>query len=204
MKKYEKDLFGLTVLQNSHPDIRKLRRETGTPSIHGNKFWKATLLLIDYLRETPPVEGSKVLELGCGWGLGGIYCAKAFACDVTSLDADSTVFPYLLHHAQLNGVSVKPWKKRYEQVAKMHLAEFDLVIAADICFWDEMTTPLFNLLRRAHQVGNIRVVMTDPGREPFRNMAELCSEKLGAMYDNWHTAPPHASSGLVLDLAPKK
>ena len=190
--------YGLTILKNSHPDIRKLRRETGYPTIHGNKFWKSTFLLMDYLSEFPPEEGARILEIGCGWGLAGIYAAKTFGAQVTSLDADDKVFPYLLHHATLNGVSVTPWKARYEQVTKSHLAEFDLLIAADVCFWDAMTKPLFNLARRATQM-DTRVVMTDPGRPPFREMAEMCADKLGALYDDWSVPHPYNATGLVLD-----
>jgi cyclopropane fatty-acyl-phospholipid synthase-like methyltransferase len=45
-----------------------------------------------------------VLELGCGWGLVGIACAKTFQAQVTGLDADAAVFPYLQLHAARNGV----------------------------------------------------------------------------------------------------
>jgi predicted nicotinamide N-methyase len=198
---HERQAFGLTILKNSHKEIRRLRRETGYPSIHGNKFWKSTYLLMDYLQEYPPANGARILEIGCGWGLAGIFCAKKFGARVTALDADKTVFPYLQMHAQLNGVQVETWQRRYEQVTKSDLAQFDMVIAADVCFWDSMVKPLYNLTRRAAQVGSLRVVMTDPGRPTFRGMAELCMEKLGAEYDNWSVPHPHNASGLVVDLA---
>ena len=45
-----------------------------------------------------------MLELGCGWGLVGMACAKTFQAQVTGLDADAAVFPYLQLHAQRNEV----------------------------------------------------------------------------------------------------
>lgn len=197
---HERQAFGLRILKNSHKEIRRLRNQTGYPSIHGNKFWKSTYIVMDYLREFPPAKGSRILEIGCGWGLAGIFCAKEFDAEVTGLDADETVFPYLQLHAELNGVAVDTWRCRYERVTKADLAEFDMVIGADICFWDEMVKPLFNLTRRAAQVGGVRVVMTDPGRPTFREMAENCTEKLGAEYEDWAVPHPHNASGLVLDL----
>ena len=194
----QREAFGLTILKNSHPEIRRIRKETGYPTIHGNKFWKSTFLLMDFLSEYPPEEGCNILEIGCGWGLGGIYCAKTFGAKVTSLDADDSVFPYLEYHAELNGVNVTTWKSKYEKVRKADLEKFDMVIAADVCFWDSMAEPLYNLTRRACQVGT-RVVMTDPGRPPFREMAAKCAEKLGAFYDNWSVPHPHSASGLVMD-----
>ena len=194
----QRNLFGLTVLKNSHPDIRKIRTETGYPTIHGNKFWKSTILLMDYLNEFPPEKGVRILEVGCGWGLGGIYCASKFSANIVSLDADDTVFPYLEHHAAINGVDVKTWKCRYEGVRKRDLEGFDLLIAADVCFWDSMSKPLFNLVRRATQ-SDVRVVMADPGRPPFREMAERCVDKLHAHLEDWFVPHPNNASGIILD-----
>ncbi len=199
----QRQAFGLTILKNNHPDMRKIRNDAGAPTIHGNKFWKSTYLLMDYLTEYPPKKRVKILEIGCGWGLGGVYCAKTFKAKVTGLDADPTVFPYLVYHAVLNGVKVETWQCRYENVRKQDLENFDLMIGADICFWDSMVKPLYNLTKRAHQSG-VRVVMTDPGRPTFRELAEKAVDKLDAHYDNWMTPHPHNASGLVLDVPPKK
>ncbi|WNO07712.1 class I SAM-dependent methyltransferase [Teredinibacter sp. KSP-S5-2] len=200
MNKYERSAFGLRILQNGHTDIRRLRRQTDSPKIHGNKVWKSSFLLMDYLNEFPPEAGCKILEVGCGWGLSGIYCAKQFQAQVTALDADSSVFPFLQHHAEINGVEVETWKCRYEKVRKQDLAEFDMVIGADICFWDSMVNPLYNLVRRAYQVGHVRVVLTDPGRPTFREMAERSVDNLEAVYENWAVPAPYNASGIVLDI----
>ena len=201
----QRDIFGITVLNNSHGDIRRLRREHGQTRIHGNKFWKSTSLMIDYLQVAPPsVDASRpcrILEVGCGWGIAGIYCAKHFGAQVTALDADAAVFAYLNHHAALNQVNITTLKCRYEKVTTAMLAEFDLVIGSDICFWDEMTAPLFNLIKRAHKAGVGRVVITDPGRDPFRQMAERCLDKFEGLYDRWAVPHPYNISGLVLDIA---
>jgi predicted nicotinamide N-methyase len=197
------EAFGLKILKNAHPDMRKIRREYGTPNIHGNKFWKSTFLLMDYLKEYPIKKRAKVLEVGCGYGIGGLFCAKHFSASLTSLDADPAVFPFLEHHAQLNQVKVTTWRSRYEKVRVADLEQFDLVIGADICFWDAMSEALYNLSRRATRTGKTRVVLTDPGRPPFRWMAEKAVEKLGAEYLDWHVAHPHNASGLVLDIDPR-
>ena len=202
MKQHERQAFGLTICKNSHPEIRKLRRQVGDAEIHGNKFWKSTFLLMDYLREYPIKKRANVLEIGCGWGLGGIFCAKEFDAKVTSLDADDSVFPFLKLHAQRNGVDVATWHSRYEKVRVADFENFDLVIGADICFWDAMSDLVFNLVRRAHRSGSTRVVMTDPGRPPFRAMAERAVHALEADYTDWFVQHPYNASGLVLDVEP--
>ncbi|WP_019602337.1 class I SAM-dependent methyltransferase [Teredinibacter turnerae] len=207
MPKYERQAYGLKIQQNSHPDIKRIRKATGVPNIHGNKVWKSSLLVMDYLKEYPPQitrnkKKLKVLEIGCGWGLSGIYCAKVFDAKVTGLDADETVFPYMEHHAIINDVDVATWKCRYEKVRKADLEAFDLVIGADICFWDEMVDPLYNLVRRASKVPGLRVVLADPGRPTFTAMAEKCSAKLGAFLEPWSVPHPENASGWIMDLDP--
>lgn len=192
--------YGLTILKNAHKDIRRIRRQTGVTSLHGNKFWKSTFVLMDYLSTLDIPEGTRILEIGCGWGMGGIYCAKQFGARVTALDADPVVFHYLRHHADLNGAEIETWHSRFEKVTKAQLSEYDLVIAADVCFWDEIVNPLYNLICRAKKAGVQRAIVTDPGRPTFRELAERCVERLEADYTDWVTPAPHNAWGLVLDV----
>ncbi|NIR16386.1 MAG: methyltransferase, partial [Desulfobacterales bacterium] len=67
--------FGLRVLLSHHPEVRKLKRDN-IPSHHGNKFWTSSWLLMDYFKRRGLPKRSHVMDVGCGWGLAGIYCAK--------------------------------------------------------------------------------------------------------------------------------
>ncbi|MGB7030455.1 MAG: SAM-dependent methyltransferase, partial [Syntrophobacteria bacterium] len=64
--------YGVRLLLSHHPEVRKLKR-FNSPSVHGNKFWKSSWLLMDYLNRRGFPEGANVREVGCGWGLLGIY-----------------------------------------------------------------------------------------------------------------------------------
>lgn len=201
INKYEREAFGLTILASQHKDIRRLRKQQGIASLHGNKFWKSSFVMMDYLRECPLESGARVLELGCGWGLAGIYCAKQFDADVISLDADDSVFPFVELHAALNGVSAQTYCAKFEELTHEQLAGFDVIIGADICFWDEMTGALSDLLVRAIEAEVDRIILTDPGRQPFRNLAEAFSEQLEqVVYTDWDVPEPHNVWGLVLEL----
>src|SRR4030095_13646160 len=100
----ERHAFGLTLLAPSHPEVRRLQHDAVQPSLHGHKVWPSSLVLMDYLQQHGIPLRTRVLELGCGWGLVGIACAKLFQAQVTGLDADAAVFPYLQLHAARNGV----------------------------------------------------------------------------------------------------
>jgi predicted nicotinamide N-methyase len=189
---------GITMPTGSHPDIRKVKRSGVYPSIHGTKLWKSSCLLIDYLKRNPPEHCSSVIDVGCGWGISGIWCAKNFGSDVTSMDADPDVFPFLDVVADLNGVETTPLVSRFEKLSKRQLAGFDVLIAADICFWDELVDPVSNMVNRAVKAGVKHILIADPERPTFYEMAERCAEKHCAEIVDWRTRRGVEASGAIM------
>lgn len=161
----------------SHPAIRRVRRQGVQPSIHGNKLWKSSCLLLDYLGKHTPAHHERVLDVGCGWGIAGLWCAARLGAEVTSMDADPDVFPYLDAVAALNGVHSRHLVKRFEQLSTRELAQYDMLIAADICFWDELVKPVTRLVNRAVKAGVKHIVIADPERSTFLEMAQTCVDR---------------------------
>lgn len=182
----------------SHSAIRRVKRQGVQPSIHGDKLWKSSFLLIDYLNKHPPAHANKVLDVGCGWGISGIWCAKTLGSEVTSVDADSNVFPYLNAVAEINKVSTNTLTSRFEKLSKRQLAQFDMLIAADICFWDELVNPVSNMINRAVDAGVKHILIADPERSSFFDMAERVVEKHCAELVEWNTSKPTAARGAIL------
>ena len=60
------DAFGTLALTASHPEVKKLKRLDQIPSIHGNKVWGSSFMIMDYLLENPIPENEKVVDVGCG------------------------------------------------------------------------------------------------------------------------------------------
>ena len=172
------DYMGINLLKASHPQVRKLKRQQQGHSAHGNKVWRSSFVLMDYLStwEIPP--GSKVLDVGCGWGLAGVYLAKHYQAEVTGLDIDDSVEPFFKLQAEINQCTIKFEQRSFESLNKHDLAPYHTLMGTDICFWDELTTPLFNLLRRALDAGCQNILIADPGRPPFWALADLCVAKL--------------------------
>ncbi|MCB1705378.1 MAG: methyltransferase [Halioglobus sp.] len=183
---------------SAHPAIRRVRRQGVSPSMHGNKLWKSSLLLIDYLDTHRPAHCARVIDVGCGWGIAGIWCAAALGSDVTSVDADPDVFPFLQATAGINGVATAPLVSRFEALDTRRLAQFDMLVAADICFWDDLVRPVFNLVNRAVNAGVKHIVIADPERPPFFDLAERCEARHYAEIIEWKTANPIKASGAVL------
>ena len=183
-KQTTRQAYGITVLKAADPRIRKLKKEH-TPFIHGNKFWNSSWCVMDFLARQGLPQEANVMEIGCGWGLAGIYCAKNHSANVLGMDADSAVFPYLKLHAEINDVEVGTWRCKFEKVKKKDLKGTNLIIGADICFWDEMVDPVYKLIKKAMKVGVGQVIVADPGRPPFHALSEKVVKKMGGEVKEW-------------------
>ncbi|MFT4520479.1 MAG: putative nicotinamide N-methyase [Halioglobus sp.] len=185
---------------SSHNAIRKVKREGHTTTIHGNKLWKSSLLLIDYLHKNRPEHSQSVIDVGCGWGIAGIWCAKTLGSEVVCVDADPNVFPFLDATAELNGVSAQAKVARFENLTTKQLSKFDILIAADICFWEELVDPVSNMINRAVKAGVKKIVIADPKRGPFFDMADRVMERHGAEVIECSTTTPIKARGAILVL----
>ena len=189
--------YGVRLLLSPHPKVRSLKRLI-TPSVHGNKLWKSSWLLIDYLHRRGLPEGVRVMEVGCGWGLVGIYCAKKYRARVTCVDIDPEVFPFLQLHADVNEVEIRTMKKGFDGIRTKHLGEVDVLVGTDICFWDEMVQPLRKLILRALRAGVQLVLIADPGRPPFEEVGEYFVAKRDGQIQDWTAQRPRRSEGRIL------
>jgi len=194
----ERRFRGVVMPTASHPDIRRVKRQGTYPSIHGNKLWKSSCLLIDYMNKNPPEKCKSVLDVGCGWGASGIWCAKKLGSKVTSMDADPDVFPFLEASAGINKVKTKQLVSRFEDLKTKQLAKYDMLIAADICFWDELVNPVTNMVNRAVKAGVKHILIADPERSTFFEMAERCVDKHCADIVDWKTRSPIKASGAIM------
>lgn len=194
----ERRFRGVIMPTGSHPDIRRVKRQGNYPSIHGTKLWKSSCLIIDYLNRNRPEHANSVIDVGCGWGASGIWCAKKLGADVTSMDADPAVFPFLEVAAKLNGVSTTPLVKRFEKLTTRRLSQFDMLIATDICFWDELVDPVYKMVNRAVKAGVKHILIADPERPTFHEMAERCVKKHCAELIEWETHSPIKARGAIM------
>lgn len=197
--KHQRTANGLTILNAGHPRMRALKRAGHVAEIHGNKVWNSSFLIMKYLQRRPLAEGARVLEIGCGWGLLGLWCAKRFGARVHGIDADPHVLPYLELHAEVNGLAMTGEKKTFAQLRTADLAGYDLIVGGDICFWDELSREVFNLIRRARRGGTAQVIIADPCRPPFTDLVERAQNTWDDVERVWvTTSRPVKASGELL------
>ena len=171
---------GVKALKSTHPHVRRLKRRGYIASHHGNKVWRSSFVLMDYLAKRDFPEGVRVLDVGCGWGLSGIFMAKKFGAEVTGLDIDTNVEPFLELQASLNNCRIEFLARSLNKMTIKDLSAHDVIVGADICFWDEMADNLYRFINRAVKGGVSLITIADPGRPPFWELSEKCGEKFVA------------------------
>lgn len=189
--------YGINVLRSRHSSIRKLKR-LHRPSLHGFRVWPSSWLLIDYFKLSNPVRHSRVLDIGCGWGLAGIYCAKNHSSKVTCVDRDSEVFPYVQLHAEINNVEITAIKTGFETLSGIEMKSYEIMIGADICFWVNMVDTLKSLIHRAFESNIKSVIIADPGRSPFEMLAQYFVNTGIGKIMNWNVTHPYPIQGRIL------
>jgi predicted nicotinamide N-methyase len=191
---------GVRLLLPNHPDVRNMKR-VHKPSNHGHKVWPTTWLMVDYLKSTGIANGKRVLDLACGWGLSGIFCARVLKSRVTWIDGDEDVFPFLKLLADVNSVDTDFISMDLDKVGRRILSETDIVIASDICFCDTLIDPLRRFVNRARKAAVSQVIISDPGRWPFDDLTEIFLNKQGVELMDWKVTRPVDVQGKILKIS---
>ena len=55
----------------------------------------------------------------------------------------------------------------FADLTPQDLAAFDLILGADICFWEDLVDPLYQLVQHAVAGGVAEILVADPSRPPF-------------------------------------
>lgn len=198
MDKHIRKVRGLKLLKKSHKDIRRHLKDQHYPEIHGDKIWPSSYFIMDFLDENPLDQKARVLEIGCGWGLLGIHCARKYKARVLAVDADERVFPFLELHAKTNRVSIETMTARFQDIPAATFSRQDVMLGGDICFWEELVDPLFKTIKRAINQGVGTILIADPGRSTFLELARRCQKAFGAFLISYVIIDPSAHDGYIL------
>jgi predicted nicotinamide N-methyase len=189
---------GILILERQHKVIRALGKAMPRPLVFGTQVWRSSFTMMSYLETHPIGSGCRVVEIGCGWGLAGIFCAKRFDARVLLTDVDRRVFPYARVHAALNGVRVATERTRLEKLPDQRMGDADFILGGDICFWPELETALRSFIVRALAQGVGRIVLADPGRSTFLRLANYCQERFAANLIPWRTETRSRTTNYLL------
>lgn len=166
-----KNISGVKYHTASHPEVKKHYREGRRPLEFGNKVWATTLVVLNNLNNKEnSFKNLKILEIGCGWGLLGIFLAKKYTCEVTASDFDENVMPLVDIQAKANDVDIETKVAGFSELTIGYLKNFDLVIGSEVCYSDEVATDLKKLIERSMIAGVKKIILADPGRPDFKEL----------------------------------
>lgn len=195
--KNELRAYGLKLLLPEHEAIKTLEKEY-KPANYGHQVWDSSWLLIDYLQHFNGISAKSIMDIGCGWGLAGIYCARAFGAGVSCVDVDDQVQPYVELMAAINNVQVDFLNLAFHQINRDLLNRTDLIIGSDICFCEGLINPLYNFIKIVESASVKQMIISDPGRWTFNDLSQYFNRNGNAEVLEWKITTPVDVSGKIL------
>ena len=120
-----------------------------------------------------PVEGKRILEVGCGIALPSLVLKRRGA-DITASDHHPMAAQFLRTNCELNGLAPIPFELATWKDAS--LGRFDLLIGADLVYQPDQPAPLAAFLAR-HAAPEARVIIADPGRRELAHFKNLMTKE---------------------------
>ncbi|MCB1692344.1 MAG: methyltransferase domain-containing protein [Pseudomonadales bacterium] len=120
--------------------------------------WSSGITLAE-LMTTEPIEGLRILEVGCGLGLASLVLKRRGA-DITASDIHPMAGEFLSRNARDNNIEPVRFLRLDWQRPPDDLPQYDLIIGSDLLYEREQPAMLAGFVPNHTN----RMILTDPGR----------------------------------------
>jgi predicted nicotinamide N-methyase len=153
----------------------------------GWKTWNAAIVLVEFLGLHPELFTNRdIIELGCGTGLSGIFCAAFGAKSVLMTDYNETVLQTVATNVERNRISGIVTTKRLDwlELIEQHASnssltpQYDTIIGSDIVYdpeHAEVVPKLLNVLLSHNESARVYIAI-GPRPEAPRFMKIMLEE----------------------------
>jgi predicted nicotinamide N-methyase len=143
-------------------DLRDPAKEQTPAPLFGCLWPSAEALAAFLMQRNWPLQGQRVLEIGCGLGLPSLLCARLGA-EVEAMDHHPEVASLLARNCQRNQLEPLTFHLTSFQNAKTQLGTYDIILGSDILYEPELYPELEDFILR-HVGQRSQVLIADPGR----------------------------------------
>ncbi|AZR23254.1 class I SAM-dependent methyltransferase [Xanthomonas vasicola] len=137
------------------------------------QVWPAGQLLAEAMA-TRPIEGKRILELGCGLGLASLVLRRRGA-DVVASDHHPLAEVFLAYNAALNALESVPYRRLDWDAGAPNMGQFDMIIASDVLYETRHATMLAKLIP-ALAKPSCEIVISDPGRGNANALSRMLAD----------------------------
>jgi predicted nicotinamide N-methyase len=145
-------------------------------------IWPAGVALAEVMAAIP-IEGRRILEVGCGLGLASLVLARRGA-DVTASDHHPLAEEFLRENAALNGLPPIAYRDAPWAASTPDLGRFDLIVGSDLLYEPDQPALLAGFLAR-HAAPAAEVIVADPGRSRLGAFGGLMAAQGYARTEPW-------------------
>lgn len=137
------------------------------------KIWEASIILADHLIQIGIQKDQKILEVGAGMGVTGLFLS-AFGYNVTITDYDEDTLELLRINAKQNGLS-------NVSVAKLDWndpdikGKYDIVCGSELVYKEVDIAPVINLIQRYIRPKGVVFISHDLQRKSMIKFIEMIS-----------------------------
>jgi predicted nicotinamide N-methyase len=154
-------------------------------------IWPAGVALAQQMAVFP-IEGKRILEIGCGLGLSSIVLQRRRA-DITATDHHPLAEEFLQRNATLNQLPEITFKLAPWEGPNPELGRFDLIIGGDLLYERDHPGLLAGFVA-LHAKPAAQIIVADPGRS---HTGQFSSKMVAQGYVRSTPWAPFASGGLV-------
>jgi len=124
-------------------------------------LWDSAVILAELMMQFD-IAGKRILEVGCGLGLGSLALSSRGA-DITCTDIHPEVRPNLEVNTKLNGGKPIPYFDGNWRDESIETRLFDLVIGSDVLYQPDHPSLLARFMSR-HTSAAAQIIVVDPAR----------------------------------------
>ncbi len=123
--------------------------------------WPSSLILAKTMSQFP-IQGKRILEIGCGIALASLVLHQRGA-NITASDYHPLAEDFLLQNAALNHLHPINFQPGNWATANPWLGKFDLIIGSDVLYEQGHPNLLADFIDQ-HSYDQVEVMVVDPGR----------------------------------------